>query len=71
MFDSGRDPGRIYPFVSDLGMIWATQCPQWRFGQLMVNVMEYIRGNGADPFYLEEPDLRDYIEKYLEVNDGV
>lgn len=37
----------------------------------MVNVMEYIRGNGADPFYLEEPDFRDYIEKYLEVNDGV
>lgn len=68
MFENRRDPSRIYPFINDLGMIWATQCPQWRFGQLMVNVMGYIRDNGVDPFYLEETDFREYLEKYLQMN---
>lgn len=71
MLGSDRDPRRIYSFLSDLGVLWATQCPQWRFGQLMENVMRYIRNNGDDPFYLEETAFREYIEKYLKVNDEI
>lgn len=67
-----RQRPRAYLFVlSDLGVLWATQCPQWRFGQLMENVMRYIRNNGDDPFYLEETTFREYMEKYLRVNDEI
>lgn len=69
MFDSKRDPGRIYPFVNDLGAMWAIHCSEWRFGQLMENIMKYIRSNGDDPFYLEDNDFREYIEKYLQISD--
>ena len=49
-----RDPSRIYIFLNKLSLLWATQVPEWRFGQLMENVFSMIRSEGKDPFYLEE-----------------
>lgn len=37
----------------------------------MENIMKYIRNNADVPFYLEDNDFREYIEKNLQVNDGV
>lgn len=71
MLESRRDPSHIYPFVNDLEAIWAIHCPEWRFGKLMENIMKYIRNNADVPFYLEDNDFREYIEKNLQVNDGV
>lgn len=34
-----RDPNRIYKFCNELANIWVTKCPDWRFGQLMMNVL--------------------------------
>lgn len=63
-----RDPRRIYLFVNKLALLWATQVPDWRFGQLIANVFRTISMDGKDPFYLEENELLSYFEKYLEVN---
>lgn len=69
MLGSNRDPRRINSFLSDLGVLWGTQCPQWRFGQLIENVMEYIRSESENPFYLEENAFREYIERYFSLNE--
>ena len=71
LFESKRHPNRIFPFLFEIGNIWITECPQWRFGQFMENVMGYIKNNGDDPFFLEETAFREYIEKYLMVNDEI
>lgn len=42
-----RDPKRIHEFLSELESVWS-QVPDWRFGQLVVNVL------GIDPFYIED-----------------
>lgn len=46
-----RDPKRIRKFCNELADIWETNCPDWRFGQLLVNVID------RDPFFLEEEDV--------------
>lgn len=63
-----REPSRIYMFSNKLALLWATQAPDWRFGQLVENVFNAIRSNGKDPFYLEENEMLSYFEKYLEAN---
>lgn len=42
-----RDPNRIADFMDELERAWS-RVPDWRFGQLVVNVL------GADPFYVED-----------------
>lgn len=42
-----RDPERIDEFCDKLKEYWH-QVPDWRFGQLVVNVL------GQDPFYVED-----------------
>ena len=54
-----RDPKRIREFCNELADIWAANCPDWRFGQLMVNVI--VR----DPFYLEERDMLRLLREYF------
>ena len=41
-----RDPARIVRFVVEIGTLWRRKCPDWRFGQLMVNFF----GACGDPF---------------------
>lgn len=57
-----RDPQRIPEFCGELADVWAKNCPDWRFGQLIVNVF-----GDSDPFFLEEEAamerLRDYFER--------
>ena len=60
-----RDPNRIYKFCNQLAALWATKCPDWRFGQLIQNVF-YARC-GDDPFYLEEDEAMYKIEQYFNV----
>ncbi len=42
-----RDPNRIDEFMDELKKLWK-KCPDWRFGQLVVNAL------GVDPFYIED-----------------
>ena len=59
-----RDAGRIQPFCERLARAWE-KLPDWRFGQLMVNLMrEYEAEHGRDIFFLEEDEMMEIIEAY-------
>lgn len=56
-----RDKDRIKPFLDRLGKVWE-QVPDWRFGQLMYNV---LNSSLTDPFYIEDDKMIEYFEKYF------
>ena len=57
-----RDANRIQPFSDRLAKSWA-KLPDWRFGQLMVNLMQdYEAEHGRDIFFLEEEEMMAFIE---------
>ena len=61
-----RDLIRIQPFCDRLAKAWE-KFPNWRFGQLMVNLMrDYEAEHGRDSFYLEEDEMAQIIEGYCE-----
>ena len=57
-----RDPKRIRNFCNQLAEIWETNCPDWRFGQLMVNVLGGMR---QDPFFPEEDEMLEVFKNYF------
>ena len=57
-----RKKERIDIFLNELGKIWKENCPDWRFGQFMVNVLNTF---DIDPFFLEEDDMIKKIEQYF------
>ena len=59
-----RDPNRIYDFCDRLAEIWADNCPDWRFTQLMSNIFD-----GRDLFYMEESDFMKHVEEYFGINE--
>ena len=61
-----RDIKRIKPFMEELTKIWEEQAPDWRFGQLMSNVLNSMPN---DPFFYEEKDMLKYFKDYFEIND--
>lgn len=56
-----RDVARIYPFMNRLANIWAEECPDWRFGQLMYNFLSSV----GDPFYMEEDEFLAAFENFF------
>ena len=48
-----RDPKRISEFCNKLAAYWA-KVPDWRFGQLIVNVLGTCK---KDPFFYEEKEM--------------
>ena len=54
---------RIDEFCAELAKIWKEKCPDWRFGQLMVNVLGSM---DKDPFFPEEDEMLEYFKKYFE-----
>lgn len=48
-----RDPKRIDDFCDRLKAVWHT-VPDWRFGQLMVNLLGDMKASGRDPFFPED-----------------
>ena len=65
-----RDPKRIYDFCNKLAAIWATECPDWRFGQLICNVFGTYK---RDPWWLEEAEMLKWFEDYFGItqHEGV
>lgn len=57
-----RDPKRIRVFCNELADIWESQRPDWRFGQLLVNVIT------ADPWYLEEDEMMQVFKEYFHID---
>lgn len=64
-----RDPKRIYEFCYQLAEIWATNAPDWRFGQLMSNILSAMQSTKRDPFFPEEDEMLDFIKKYFNKNE--
>lgn len=54
-----RSIDRIDGYLSRLGAIWKS-VPDWRFGQLMCNL---LGSAGVDPFFPEDDVLFDAMEK--------
>lgn len=53
---------RIDDFCSKLATIWKENAPDWRFGQLMVNVLNSME---KDPFFPEEDEMIEFFENYF------
>ena len=58
-----RDSERIDKFCERLAKAWKNY-PNWRFGQLMVNVLSEMMAQGRDPFFPEENEMIRFIEDY-------
>lgn len=59
-----RDPSRIEPFLARLSTYWH-MVPDWRFGQLIMNVFGEIASSGTDPFFPEEDEMLEFFENYF------
>lgn len=62
-----RNPGRIRKFCNQIADIWESQCPDWRFGQLIENV--YRANNVSVPFYIEEDEMMKYFKKTFNLTE--
>lgn len=61
-----RSIERIDPFLKKIGKLWKEQCPDWRFGQLMSNVLNSF---DRDPFFIEEDEMIKKFKEYFGVKD--
>ena len=63
-----RDPNRLYKFYENLRDMHMTHFPDWRFGQFMLNFIEwYYNKYKRDIFYIEDDKMVKIIKEY--VND--
>jgi hypothetical protein len=63
-----RKVERIDKFCNELAKIWKENCPDWRFGQLMCNVLNSMT---KDPFFPEEDEMLEYFKNYFAPSDDV
>lgn len=61
-----RDQNRIYDFCTKLAAFWS-EVPDWRFGQLICNVLGTSK---RDPFFLEENEMMKLFEDYFRREEG-
>lgn len=64
-----RNPKRLDTFYDELKYIHKKYCPDWRFGQMMVNVLGKMQSEGRDPFFPEEDRMIRYFEDYFKMTD--
>lgn len=60
-----RDPKRIRKFMERLTQVWES-VPDWRFGQLIENI---IRGNGISfmkLFYMEDEEFLKLLDNFVD-----
>lgn len=60
-----RNPERIPDFCERLSKLWQENCPDWRFGQLVANVIEEY---GVSPFLIEDERMIKIFEDYFTVD---
>lgn len=56
-----RDQKRIRGFCNKLASYWET-VPDWRFGQLICNVLGTAK---RDPFFIEEEEMLKLFEEFF------
>lgn len=63
-----RDINRIDKFCDRLAESWK-RLPDWRFGQLMLNLLgQYYNDKNHDPFFTEDDEMIKFIEEYTRYN---
>lgn len=60
-----RDINRIRKFCDELADIWERKCPDWRFGQLVLNIMNSDEMDDVIPFYVEDDKMIEYIRSHF------
>ena len=64
-----RDPNRIDEFLDKLKEYWK-QIPDWRFGQLIENVMRFANVDWPNRlFFIEDNDFIHYMNEFFERSD--
>lgn len=59
-----RDPKRIDRFINELRAVWH-QFPDWRFGQLMSNMLgAFVGETKKDIFFPEDEEMFAFFRKY-------
>ena len=63
-----RDKNRLYKFYDELREIHMTHFPDWRFGQMIINVLaDWQTKTGRDIFFPEDDEIiqifRDYVKR--------
>lgn len=56
-----RDKNRIKPFLKELEKEWS-KVPDWRFGQLMVNMLGTC---SRDPFFYEDDEMLELFKNFF------
>ena len=59
-----RGYNRIDEFCNSLANNW-NKVPDWRFGQLVWNVISACQKQGKDAFYMEDDEMREFIKNYI------
>ena len=60
-----RNPDRINEFCNRLAACWH-KVPDWRFGQLMSNILgEYVAEKKRDIFFPEDDEMIEFFEDYF------
>lgn len=60
-----RDVNRIPKFTKELEKIWIRYYSDLRFGQLMMNFLNYVAlEHKRDPFFPEESEMLKYLKEY-------
>lgn len=61
-----RDPNRLYKFYENLRDIHMTHFSDWRFGQFMINFIEwYYNRYGRDIFYIEDDKMSIILDEFV------
>lgn len=60
-----RKKERIKPFLEEIGKLWET-VPDWRFGQLIINVLGTCK---KDPWFYEEEEMLELWKEYFKGED--
>ena len=60
-----RNKNRISVFTKELERVWMQCYPDLRFGQLMMNFLNYVAlEHKRDPFFPEESEMLKYLKEY-------
>lgn len=64
-----RDTNRLYKFYDELREIHMTYFPDWRFGQMISNVLvDWRFKTGRDIFFPEEDEIIQIFKDYIKEN---
>ena len=65
-----RDPNRFDNFYKEVCEIHKEKFPDWRYGQLMSNFLDWIiTSKKRDPFFFEENEILRLFTEYAGVTD--